>query len=510
MAVTVGLFIWDQLPVSVVALLVPLLLWSGGVLELDDALAGFGDPTILFIAGLFVVSTALEATGVTAWVGNLAIRVAGESPSRLMVTVLLLVALVTALLTPNGSIAALTPVVVALAVRAGRSPSQLLLPAAFSAHAGSLLMLTGTPVTVVIADYLESVTGNRLGLFAIALAGVPLVLTTILLVVLLGSRLVPERAPRTALRDFGSHGETLGVHYALAGESGPLMGRDGGVGEFMIPPRSPVIGSEVYRGMITESGELVVAAVHRKGHDVQERIRLAAGDSLLLQGSWQALEEAARTPDLLAVDDPTAVRRQAVPFGPGATKAVIVLVGMVILLATGVVPAAVAGIVAGIAMIVLRVIAVDTAYHGISWTTLILVGGMMSLATAMVSSGAAQTLAESLVALTGPGGPYALLAGLFIMTALMGQLISNMATALIVIPIGFSAATEMGISSAPVLLAVAVFSAGALLTPVATPANLVVMEAAGYRFSDYWRLGLPLLLVYGLVGTFLVPVFWPF
>lgn len=96
------------------------------------------------------------------------------------------------------------------------------------------------------------------------------------------------------------------------------------------------------------------------------------------------------------------------------------------------------------------------------------------------------------------------------MTALMGQLISNMATALIVIPIGLSAATEMGISPAPVLLAVAVFSAGALLTPVATPANLVVMEAAGYRFSDYRRLGPPLLLVYGLVGTFLVPVFWRF
>ena len=141
---------------------------------------------------------------------------------------------------------------------------------------------------------------------------------------------------------------------------------------------------------------------------------------------------------------------------------------------------------------------------------MILVGGMMSLSSAMVSSGAAQTLAEGLVALVGDAGPYALLAGLFLITAVLGQLISNTATALIVIPVGLSAAVQLDVSPVPVLLSVAVFAAGALLTPVATPANLMVMEAAGYRFGDYWKLGLPLLLLYGLAGIFLVPFFWPF
>ena len=85
-----------------------------------------------------------------------------------------------------------------------------------------------------------------------------------------------------------------------------------------------------------------------------------------------------------------------------------------------------------------------------------------------------------------------------------------MATALIVIPIGVSAASQMNISAMPVLVAIAVFAAAALLTPVATPANLMVQEAAGYRFNDYWKLGAPLLLLYGLVGIFLVPLLWPF
>ena len=135
---------------------------------------------------------------------------------------------------------------------------------------------------------------------------------------------------------------------------------------------------------------------------------------------------------------------------------------------------------------------------------------MMSLSTAMVSSGAAQSLAERLVALIGDAGPYALLVGLFLITAVLGQLISNTATALIVIPVGLSAAAQLDVSPVPVLLAIAVFAAGALLTPVATPANLMVMEAAGYRFGDYWKLGLPLLLIYGLAGILLVPLFFPF
>ena len=94
------------------------------------------------------------------------------------------------------------------------------------------------------------------------------------------------------------------------------------------------------------------------------------------------------------------------------------------------------------------------------------------------------------------------------LTAVLGQLISNMATALIVIPIAVSAAAELGVSPKPVLMGVAVSAAAAFLTPVATPANLMVMEPGGYRFGDYWKLGLPLLVLFGVVAVLLVPVFW--
>ena len=93
---------------------------------------------------------------------------------------------------------------------------------------------------------------------------------------------------------------------------------------------------------------------------------------------------------------------------------------------------------------------------------------------------------------------------------MLGQLISNMATALIVIPIAISAAAEIGVSPQPVLMCVTVAAAASFLTPVATPANLMVMGPGGYRFGDYWKLGLPLLALYGVVAVLLVPVFWSF
>ena len=115
------------------------------------------------------------------------------------------------------------------------------------------------------------------------------------------------------------------------------------------------------------------------------------------------------------------------------------------------------------------------------------------------------------VRIVGEAGPYALLAGLFWLTAILGQLISNTATALIIIiPIAVAAATEIGISPRPVLMSVAVAAAASFLTPVATPVNLMVMGPGGYKFGDYWKLGFPLLLWFFVVATFLVPIFWSF
>ena len=128
----------------------------------------------------------------------------------------------------------------------------------------------------------------------------------------------------------------------------------------------------------------------------------------------------------------------------------------------------------------------------------------------MFESGAADLIAERLVDVVGGLGPTGLLIGLFVVTAVFGQLISNTATALIMIAIGVAAAQELGVDVRPVLMSTSVAAAASLLTPVATPVNLIAMGAAGYRFGDYWKLGLAVMGVFFVVAVVIVPIFWPF
>jgi di/tricarboxylate transporter len=577
-----------------VAMGVAVALYATGLLTIGEAFAGLGDPAVVFIASLFIVSAGLEVTGVTAWAGQQLIAHAGrESRTRLLVFTMLLVATLTALISVNGAVAALLPVVVVMAVRLKRPPSQLLMPLVFSAHAGSMLALTGTPVNVLVSNAAVEAGLERFGFFEFTLVGVPLLLGTMAIIILFGEKLLPESSGRSMPADFSRHARTLVEQYRLNDgmfqvrlrQSSPLIGkspailrssddpdlqlvaaqdgkvggplrrtelsegdylllrgtaeaaaafaarnhlafrqevaasdleetlfnRNSGLAEVIIPPRSRMIGTAVFPGMITESGDLIIVAVQRSGADIgPKEVMLEAGDTILLLGTWKALDLHLDDPDVLVVNSPELVRRQAVPMGAGAMQAIAVLCGMVILLATGLVPPAVAGLLAAGALILMGIMTVAQSYRAIDWTTVILVGAMMPLSTAMVKTGAAQKMAEGLVSMVGNSGPYALLAGLFILTGILGQLISNTATALIIIPIAIAASNNIGISPRPVLMSVAVAAAASFLTPIATPTNLMVMGPAGYKFGDYWKLGLPLMMWFMVIATFYVPMIWRF
>jgi di/tricarboxylate transporter len=298
----------------------------------------------------------------------------------------------------------------------------------------------------------------------------------------------------------------------VVGDAEQWFSRETGLAELVVPPRSAFIGEIVFPGMVTESGDLVILAVQRKGLDLgPKEVKLAAGDTLLVQGKWTALDENIdNDPDFLAVDAPSTVRRQAVPLGLGAKRAIGILTAMVVLMATGVVPSVVASLLAAMAMVLFRVLSPEQAYRGVSWTAVILVGGMIPMSTAIEQTGAAEKIAHGLVSVVGDSSPYALLAGLFLLTVAMGQLISNTATALILIPVAVSAAHELDVSARPVLMTLTVAAAASFLTPVATPGNMMVMGPGGYKFGDYSKLGLPMVLWYFVVVMTLVPLIWSF
>ncbi|WP_439499146.1 SLC13 family permease [Bosea sp. (in: a-proteobacteria)] len=590
-AVTIALFAWNRLPVVVVAFAAALSLWATGVVTLEQALAGFGDRAVLFIASLFIVSAALEKTGVTAWAGQLLIAKAGENNrTRLLIIIMTAAGCLTALISGGGAVAALMPVVVMAAIRLRQSPSQLLMPLAFSAHAGANLLLTGAPKNILVSEALEDAGLPGFGFAEFALVGLPLLLGTMAIILLLGRRLLPEQSSARLPADFSRHAQTLVEHYGLvdgvfrlrvrasspyvgmatadvdlagvprlelmavqagasamplrgptvsegdyllvkgdaeavaslatdkhlalrddaADEGDSLFSRHSGLAEIVIPPRSALIGRAMFPGMVTDSGDLVVLAVQRAGVDLEPGDVLQAGDTMLLEGSWKALDLRLNDPDVLVVNSPDLVRRQAVPMGAGAGVAVAALAGLVLLLATGIVPPAVAGLTAACALIIAGIVSVEQSYRAINWTTVILVGAMMPLSTAMVQSGAAQLVADSLVALTGGAGPLVFLAGLFVLTASLGQIMSNTATTMLVIPIAMAAATSLGVSPRPIMMSLCIAGAASFLTPIATATNLMVMGPGGYSFGSYWKLGTPLMIWFFIMSVFYVPLIWRF
>jgi di/tricarboxylate transporter len=513
----VVLFVWNRLPVAVVALAVALALYATGVIGVDEAFAGFGDPTVVFIASLFVVGEALDSTGVTTWAGERLVELAGRSPGRLIALVLALAAALSAVLTPNGTVAALLPMTVLVALRLGRPPSLVLMPMAFASYAGASLVLMGSPVNVLVSEEADRSAGGAFGFFEFALFGVPLVAGAILIGVTLAGRLLPERRPRELSVDLSDHARTLMAQYG--GDDGTavrheaperLFTRTSGVAEVIVPPRSPLVGETFFPGMTTPSGDLVVLAIQRAGADAGPGdVTLAAGDVLLLEGSWAALDRHLDD-EVLVVDDPETVRRAVVPLSEGAGRALAVLGAMVLALATGAMPPAVAGVLAAGALVLLGVVAIDQAYRAISWTTVILIAGLFPLSHALQTTGAADDLARVLLDAVGDAGPHVLLVALFVVALAFSVAVSNTATALILIPVGVSAAQALDISARPVLMSLAVGCSASFLTPISTPGNLMIMGPAGYRFGDYWRFALPFVALYAVVAIFYVPLVWRF
>ncbi|MCL3861899.1 SLC13 family permease [Actinotalea sp. K2] len=583
---TVALFLWNRLPVGVVAIFTALALYATGVLDVGTALGGFGDPVVVFVASLFVVSEALDATGVTTWAGQVITERAGTGRRALLIAVMLLAAVLTALVSPNGAVAALLPMVVVIAVRNDHPPSKMLIPLAFAAHAGSLLALTGSPVNVIVSDAAVESGAGRFGFFEYALVGLPLVAATVVLCTLLGERLLPSSASASPVGDLSRQARVLSGHYALQdgfyrlgvrpgspligssvpadhppgmavlgvqrpdgaaappnhmivpGDvivvSGPatdvltfaevrqldvglrpvsddaLVTREAGVVEVVVAPRSPLVGERVFPGMV-RMGELVVLAVRHRGRETgTSGVVVTEGDSLVLHGPWAVIDSLLDDRDVLIVDSPETLRRQTVPLGLRSAEALGVLVVMVVLLATGVVPPAVAGLGAAAAMVLLRVVSPPQAYRAVSWQTVVLLGGLIPLSTAISDSGAADLLAGALLGSLTDASPYLLLLALFLVTAALGQVVSNTATVLIVVPIALAAASDGGVAVEPVLMTVAVAGAASFLTPIATPANMMIMGPGGYRFGDYWRLGAVLLVTWLVIALVVIPVVWPF
>ena len=215
LAITIVLFISQKLRSDIVALLSLLALFLAGILDSSQALSGFSDSTVIMIAALFVVGEGLSQTGVTTWLGQQVIALAGSSKGRLLVVLMVGTAVLSAFISNTGTVATLLPATVNAAWSIGSTPSMFLIPLAFAANTGGLLTLTGTPPNIVVADTLSNNGYAPFGYFEYAKIGLPLLICAVAYMVFIGQRLLPTREGDDKPINLGAEMKEVAQAYAL-------------------------------------------------------------------------------------------------------------------------------------------------------------------------------------------------------------------------------------------------------------------------------------------------------
>jgi di/tricarboxylate transporter len=182
---------------------------------------------------------------------------------------------------------------------------------------------------------------------------------------------------------------------------------------------------------------------------------------------------------------------------------------MLTLMITDLLPVATASMLAGLAMILTGCLTIDDAYEAVDWKSIVLIAGMLPMAIALEKVGLVELAANGLTASFGRMSPLVMMGRLFLITSLFTQVLSNTATTVLIAPIALAAAQNLDLQPHAFLMAVAIAASMAFASPVASPVNTLVMGAGSYKFSDYIRVGVPLILLTMLIAVLVLPLLWP-
>jgi di/tricarboxylate transporter len=282
-----------------------------------------------------------------------------------------------------------------------------------------------------------------------------------------------------------------------------------GLMDAVILPRSPLVGRTPHGIALRTSYGVNLLAVARTGAPVGSRlsgIRLMAGDIVLLQApakSWaEVLRQLACAPLRSEPELPERTGRRVL-------LASLIFGTALVLTATGVLAAQVSLSAAALGMVIARVIRPGGAYESIDWPIIVLLGAMLPVGTAFETSGSATRVADAILSISRDLPDVYSVIVLMVATMLLSNVLNNAAAAVLMAPIGIGLAHELGVSVDPLLMAVAIGASSPFLTPIGHQSNTLVFRPGGYRFGDYWRLGLPLQAIVVAVAVPMLLVVWP-
>ena len=578
LALAVLIFAWDRVPADVVALGVMLAVITTGLLPADRAFAGFGSDTVIMILGLLVMTAGLIQTGAVEIAGRRVFDVAGKNPAIFLPVIMVGVAMVSAFMSNTAATAFFVPLVIGYARKTGLSPSQFLLPLAFSSILTSSVTLISTSTNLVVSDLLTRYQQPPMGMFELAPVGIPIAIVGIIYVWAFGARLLPRRQDQKAeekigerkyqadvvivdksrligkslkdakidadagltvvklirgeetvrgskvadvelqagdelfieglradllkIKDMEGLGFKADVHLAETDEDE----KEATIVEGVLLPRSPLIGQSLRSLEFKERYGLQVLAIHRAGRLPRSisSARLRMGDVLLLQGTPEDVKALERG-NLFNIFGSVETERLNLGRAPLAAAIFAAAIGAATFKLAAL-PVAMLG--GAFLMLLTRCLSPEEAYRHVEWKALILIGALLSLGTAMETSGAGSYLAQQLIGIVGAESRYGLLTCFFVLTVVLTQPMSNQAAALVVFPIAMQAGVQLGVDPRAFGMMVAVAASCSYLTPL-EPSCLMVYGPGKYRFSDFFKVGAPLtVLIYGL-AIVLVPLVWP-
>jgi len=278
--------------------------------------------------------------------------------------------------------------------------------------------------------------------------------------------------------------------------------------EATLAPRSSLVGRTLRDVRFRDRYGFTALAIWRHGEAITEKLRdvpLQFGDALLLQGPRHRVRELQEGTDFLVLE-PLEVEQLRHKKAPIAIAALGLSIGLVVFVEFHI---SVAMVIGGVIMILTKCLSIEEAHESIDWRTVFLVAGMLPLGMAMEATGTAQYLANIMLGAAGDLGPLALLAGLYLLAAIITQAMSNAAAMVLVVPIAVDTALGMGANHITFTMAVVIGAATSFLSPVGHKANVLVFGPGGYRFFDYARVGALLTVALLTVSMVFLPLFWP-
>ena len=291
-------------------------------------------------------------------------------------------------------------------------------------------------------------------------------------------------------------------------EDSDLSDENNILSEIQLSPTSRLTGSTIKDIDFRRRYGCFVLALNRTGEMIREKItyiELKSWDTLLVFGPRARVESLYSTDDFVPLEELKLRLRM-----PKRWWVSMVIIPVVVLLAaTGAMPILKASLLGAVALILSRAITIQQAYDSINWTVIFLLAAILPLGTAMANTGLDQVIGLSIADFGQGYGPLMVLALMYLVTALLSEIVSNNSTAVLMAPIAYTAATNLGVDPKPMLMAVAYAASASFLTPMGYQTNAMVYGPGAYKFMDYMKFGAPLKVIFWIISIIMIPKFWP-